>query len=199
MRPGPRRGEAGDAQRGDRRSRAAVQTGDVALDQERLRGVRPDPGGGGQHLDGAGLFAAVGPAGHIVLDRDGLPGQGVRGREQAGLVVLDGRENVVGGLVFDQMAGGFPLGVHRIQRDHRAAQAQRLQQWLDLDNLIGQPPAGLRPRRRHGSSPPAGVPRARQPGPRRAVSCRLLRLPARPASLRRLRPHGQRARSGTSR
>jgi len=53
-------GEAGDAEGGHVRSRAAVQAPDVPLDQEDLRGVR-------------GLF----------------PGQGVDGVEQAGLVLLD--------------------------------------------------------------------------------------------------------------
>lgn len=53
-------GEAGDAERGHVRSRAAVQAPDVPLDQEDLRGVRErQVARGGQHLDGAGLVPPV--------------------------------------------------------------------------------------------------------------------------------------------
>ena len=46
---------AGDAERGDRRDRLALQVGDVALDEEDLADVRErEPFGGGQDLDGAG-------------------------------------------------------------------------------------------------------------------------------------------------
>jgi hypothetical protein len=98
------------------------------------------PGGrdvcwGWQDLGGTGLVRAVRPAGHRVLDRDGLPVQGVQGVwgvEQFRLVVLDGGEDVVGVLVFGQVAGGSPLGVHRVQGDRRTAQVHLIQQRLDL-------------------------------------------------------------------
>jgi hypothetical protein len=58
-----------------------------------------------------------------VLDRGGLAGQGIQGIEQAGLVVLDRGEDVIGLLVFGPVAGSFPL---RVQRDDGAVQVQRV-------------------------------------------------------------------------
>src|SRR5260370_27749645 len=62
LRPGLAGDQAGDAERGYRRTRAAVEVTDVPFDQECLAGVRADPGRGGQDLDGAGLLAPVPPA-----------------------------------------------------------------------------------------------------------------------------------------
>src|SRR5258708_36055215 len=104
-RPGALRGEAGDAQRRYRRYRVAVQVGDVALDQERLGGVREHPRRSGQHLGVAALASPVRPACHHMLNREPGPGQGVQGVEQPGLVVLDRGGNVVGAL-----AGQVPAG-----------------------------------------------------------------------------------------
>ena len=61
----------------------------MPLDQERLRGVREQARGGGQHLDGPQLVPSVIAVFHHVLDEHASPGQGVEGVEQAGLVVLD--------------------------------------------------------------------------------------------------------------
>ncbi|MGH3302021.1 MAG: hypothetical protein ACRDOK_10135 [Streptosporangiaceae bacterium] len=45
--PGPLRGDAGDAESGDRRAGGAVEAGDVPLDQEGLPGVGEQAGRGG--------------------------------------------------------------------------------------------------------------------------------------------------------
>src|SRR5258708_1153891 len=63
--------------------------GGVRVDEIRLADVGGRVvAGGGQDLDGAGLDAGVAAAGDGVGDRDVVPGQGVEGVEQAGLVVF---------------------------------------------------------------------------------------------------------------
>jgi hypothetical protein len=54
-----------------------------------------------------------------VHDRGAGPVQRVQRREHPGLVVFDGGEQVVGFLVFHEVAGGFPLDVQRVRRDQR--------------------------------------------------------------------------------
>jgi len=51
--------------------------------------------------------------------------------------VFDGGEHVVGGFVFYQVAGGGPLAVQGVEGDHPPGELQRLQQRLDLGNLVG--------------------------------------------------------------
>ncbi len=69
----------------------------MALDQVRLADVREGQVVGRVNdLDGAGDDPAVPAVGGRVRDRDVLPGQGVQGIKQAGLVVLD-RQDEVGG------------------------------------------------------------------------------------------------------
>src|SRR5258707_13567307 len=69
LRPGLAGDQAGDAERGYRRTRAAVEVTDVPFDQECLAGVREDPGRGGQDREGPGLPAPAPPGAHRVLDR----------------------------------------------------------------------------------------------------------------------------------
>src|SRR5260221_3619188 len=89
LRPGLAGDQAGDAERGYRRTRAAVAVTDVPFDQECLAGVREDAGRGGQDLDGAGLLAPRPPVAHRVLVRDGTPRQRVHSIEYVRLGVLD--------------------------------------------------------------------------------------------------------------
>jgi hypothetical protein len=70
--------------------------------------------GGRQHLDGAGLVAAVPAIAAFVRDRGVFPWQGVDRREQAGLVLFHG-EQAVRVLVLDDEPGGLALGVQRMR------------------------------------------------------------------------------------
>src|SRR5258708_37560946 len=87
--------EAGDAERGDVGQRCAVWGGDVPLDQVGLADVgERQVWWRVEALDGAGFGPAVAAAGGGVGDRGVVPGQGVEGVEQAGLVVF-GRQDEV--------------------------------------------------------------------------------------------------------
>jgi hypothetical protein len=90
--------QAGDAEGGDVGQRCAVQGGDVPLDQVCLADVRERQVAGRVHdLDGTGFDPAVAAVGGGVGDRDAAPGQGVRGIEQAGLIVFDRQDEVRAG------------------------------------------------------------------------------------------------------
>jgi hypothetical protein len=55
---------------------------------------------------------------------------------EGGLILLDG-EQVVGLFVLDEEAGGFALGMQGIGGDNPAVELKRLEQWLDLGDLVG--------------------------------------------------------------
>ena len=98
-----------------------MRVADGALDEKRLGRVGEAAGRSGQDLQGAGFVSVVAAVSGGVHDGRGRPVQGVQDREQAGLVVLHRGEQVVGVLVFDQVAGGFPLHMHSIGRDKGTA------------------------------------------------------------------------------
>ncbi len=97
------------------------------------------------------------------------PGQGVQRIEQAGLVVLDRGENVVGALA-GQVPGCLPLRMQCVQGDYGTVQVHGVQQRLDLGDLIGLvahlPLGDDRPGAGHGSEqvhrPPVGLDGAAQ-------------------------------------
>ena len=99
----------------------------VAADAQDLGGVRPVDAVGGGGADGPPLAAAVpfalfGPGG--VREAGVGAGQGFRdGLQQGRLVALDDHQ-VVRVLVLDQVAGGFGLGVQRVQGHNGAGQVQ---------------------------------------------------------------------------
>jgi hypothetical protein len=85
----PPRRAAGDAEGSAGGSQPrVVRVADRPLDKEGLDGMKEDAVRGRQHLDGQRLVAAVAAVGHDVDDRGVLPGQGVEGGEQAGLVLV---------------------------------------------------------------------------------------------------------------
>jgi len=91
------RGQAGDAEDGDRAEQFPAGAVAVALDEEHLPDLRPflqDLPGRRQGLDGAHVDPAVAAVDGPGLAREGPPGQRVGGVEQFLLVIADGEDEV---------------------------------------------------------------------------------------------------------